>query len=468
MEQKTKELNVIIVLLLILSIIRSIIRVFTAIVAMQIYSDMFVILEIILSIFVIAASIGILFKNKYALIALFVLGACIAIIAFCSGNTDTGFVQLAIMGLWALLFCLKKNGQSAWKTILFDNNKDIVNNSEDKTHIDTISTDAPTQPITIERQVMTQENFIVESNQNNTNQKEDIETVINNYNIEKDTDQSLNDFKISSKKKTQSLHKRVPKKMLITTIVSVLLLIIGLLSYWAWGNNTKTPEARYEEARSLYKENKTDDAIQILTELANDDYVKAKTALGYIHLFSKKIDLDSQKGFDYLKDAAKKDTNAIKLLIKIYNGKKCKGKTYSDDNELKKYLELAIKEKCSIGRAFFRLGELYARQEKYTNAYYNWQKATEYNEPLAYRNIGILFYHGWGCPVNYEKAKEYLFIAYDKDSNDDMTLLYLGMMYKYGLALPMDLEMAKDYLKRSADKGNEFAQQQYAEIEMSN
>ena len=108
MEQKTKELNSIIVLLLILSIIRSIIRVFTAIVAMQIYSDVFVILEIVLSIFVIAASIGILFKNKYALIALFGIGACIVITAFCSGNHDTGFVQLFIMGLWALIFCLKK------------------------------------------------------------------------------------------------------------------------------------------------------------------------------------------------------------------------------------------------------------------------------------------------------------------------------------------------------------------------
>ncbi len=65
MEQKTKELNGIIILLLILSIIRSVIRVFTALVAMRIYSDVFVILEIVLSIFVIVASIGILFKSKH-------------------------------------------------------------------------------------------------------------------------------------------------------------------------------------------------------------------------------------------------------------------------------------------------------------------------------------------------------------------------------------------------------------------
>lgn len=468
MEQKAKELNVVIVLLLILSIIRSIIRVFTAIVAMQIYSDIFVILEIILSIFVIAASIGILFKNKYALIALFILGACITIIAFYSGNPDTGFVQLAIIGLWALLFCLKKNGQSAWKTILFDNNEDVVNNPEDEAPIDTLSTDAHTQPTTIEWQETTQNNIIVENNQDKANQEEDIETVLNHESNEESTDQFPNDLNINTEEEKQLQHKRVPKRIVIATIAIILILIIGLLSFWAWNKYSKTQEERFKEAKALFKDNQTEEAIQILEELADNDYVRAKTALGNIYLIQKSVPLDSQKGFNYLEEAAQTDTNAIHLLVRIYGGKKCKGEKFSDDRKLKKYSELALEKKCCMDEAYLNIGNIYARKNEYSNAFYYWQKAAEHGSPSAHRNIGIMFYNGLGCNKNYDKAKNHFDEASKGTPNDPLLLLYHGLMYKYGNGVNLDLSLAKEYLKKAADKGNEDAQREYAEIEMSN
>ena len=468
MEQKTTELNSIIVWLLILSIIRSIIRVFTAIVAMQIYSDIFVILEIIFSIFVIAASVGIIFKNKYALIALFVLGACIAIIAFCSGNPDTGFVQLVIMGLWALIFCLKKNGQSAWKTILFDNNEDVVYNPEDKAPIDTLSTDTPTLPTTIKCQETTQENIIDENIHDKTNQEENIEAVINHESNEEDTDKFSNDFNINTEEEKQRQHKRVPKRIITVTITIILILIICLLSFLTWNKYSKTQEERFKEAKTLFKDNQTEEAIQILEDLADNDYVRAKTALGNIYLIQKSVPLNSQKGFSYLEDAAKSDTNAIHLLVRIYGGKKCKGEKFSDDSKLKKYSELALEKKCCMGEAYLNIGNIYARNNEYSNAFYYWQKATEHGSPSAHRNIGIMFYNGLGCNINYEKANNHFEKASKDTPNDPLLLLYQGLMYKYGNGTNQNLSLAKEFLKKAADKGNEDAQREYAEIELSN
>lgn len=468
MEQRTKELNIVIVLLLIISIIRSIISVITAIVAMQIYSDIIVILEIALSIFGIIAIIGVLFKNKYALIAFFVLGACISIIAFCFGNPYKGFMQLAVMGIWALIFCLKKNGQSAWKTILFDNNEDVVYNPEDKAPIDTLSTDTPTLPTTLELQETIQENIIDENNHDKTNQEENIEAIINHESNEEGTDQFSNDFNISTEEEKQLQHKRVPKRIVIATIAIILILIICLLSFWAWNKYSKTQEERFKEAKALFKDNQTEEAIQILEDLADNDYVRAKTALGNIYLVQKSVPINSQKGFYYLEEAAQTDTNAIHLLVRIYGGKKCKGEKFSDDSKLKKYSELALEKKCCLDEAYLNIGNIYARKNEYSNAFYYWQKATEHGSPSAHRNIGIMFYKGLGCNINYEKAYIHFEKASKDTPNDPLLLLYQGLMYKYGNGTNQNLSLAKEFLKKAADKGNEDAQREYVEIELSN
>jgi TPR repeat protein len=41
-------------------------------------------------------------------------------------------------------------------------------------------------------------------------------------------------------------------------------------------------------------------------------------------------------------------------------------------------------------------------------------------------------------------------------------------MHKYGNGVSRNISLAKEYLKKSADKGNEYAQREYAELEMSN
>ena len=263
--------------------------------------------------------------------------------------------------------------------------------------------------------------------------------------------------------------KQIKTRLLLSLAILFILGCVGLIIFHnSDEDNPKLQELKFQEAKALFKDNKTKDAIQILEGLADNDYVKAKTALGNIYLIQKNVPLESQKGFSYLEEAAKSDTNAIHLLVIIYGGKKCKGEKFSDDIKLKKYAELAIEKKCCLGKAYFELGNVFARQEKYSNAFFNWQKATEYNETSAHRNIGVLYYNGWGSSVNYDKARFHFEIAMKNSPNDPTLLLYYGLMYKYGNGFSKNLSMAKDYLKKSAEKGNEVAQQEYATLEMPN
>ena len=74
MENKNNELNGFLIFLLVLSIFRNVPNLITAVISSQIYTDVYVIIQIVYIILFIIALIGILFKNKYALIGLFLLG----------------------------------------------------------------------------------------------------------------------------------------------------------------------------------------------------------------------------------------------------------------------------------------------------------------------------------------------------------------------------------------------------------
>jgi TPR repeat protein len=121
-----------------------------------------------------------------------------------------------------------------------------------------------------------------------------------------------------------------------------------------------------------------------------------------------------------------------------------------------------------MDEAYLNIGNIYARNNEYSNAFYYWQKATEHGSPSAHRNIGIMFYNGLGCNINYEKANNHFEKASKDTPNDPLLLLYQGLMYKYGNGTNQNLSLAKEFLKKAADKGNEDAQREYAEIELSN
>lgn len=464
MEKNNAELNGFVVILLIISIFRNFIRVFSAIIALQIYTDVYVILEIILSILVIFASIGILLKNRLALIGLFVFGAGNAAIAFWNGNTEAGIVQLFILGLWAAIFCLRKNGTSVWKAVLYDKRFSEDGDMEEKGNNFSFQTQPETESELLRRSYVEENTNKSYGSSPDTNKEFTTEIDPIGGNEDNARLSEVPNTLIFSKNKQSFLINNINWKISLGIFITAIILIGGFIFKGQY--SSKTPEDQFDEAKRMFEEHKTDEAIQLFTDLANNGFVKAKTALGVIYLMKKEVKLDASKGFHYLEDAAKNDTSAIRLLIKIYSGKECKGEKFANDIKLKEYAELAIKKGCEIGEAYFALGNICARQEKYSNAFYYWQKATEYNVLSAHRNIGILFYHGWGCPVNYEKARNHLLLAKNKKNDDSLVLLYLGMMCKYGLGIPHDWSVAKDYLKKSADLGNESAQKEYAEMEM--
>jgi tetratricopeptide (TPR) repeat protein len=406
--------------------------------------------------------------------------------------------QLLIIAIWSVLFCLKKNGVSAWKAILFSEMQDNRKPEEKGDSIDN-KEKTPTGSLNQSEMRVDYDNDIIidESNlsKNKFQGKPNDSTIIAEDNsiiqdtedkrekdIEKNTEIidiphneernsttcSFEDNSNSHKDKQDSSRRGNLKKWIIGCIC-LIILIIGFFIIKRWF--VKTPEARFEEAKNLvFKHNNVEEAIPILIDLLNENDSSSgiKTMLGIAYLGRKGDKLDSQKGLEYLRDAANKDTLAIRILIDIYRGKKINGNTFTNDIELKKYAELAIKKKCYLGEAYYRLGNVYANQEQYLNAYYYWQKATEYNVPSAYINIGKMYYLGYGCPIDYEKAREFFLRANEISPDNATTLYFLGMMYKYGLGFPKDLSKAKEYLKRSANNGNERAQRAYAEMEINN
>ena len=513
---ENKELNIFLQFLLIVSIVRAFIRIFAVLVLLGSYSDAYVISEIVILVFLIIALIGVLCKNRYFLIGLFLLGLCNAIVAFCAGNSNTGFVQLLILVLWAAALCLKKNGVSAWKTILGNQkaqNRDKARQALDEIiqeamHSDfSVSLETGTECITniedkqedtiIPNVISNKDSFqerpeefvkepaeepadsgnneesfqeepkgpvkvFVEGPADSCNNEESLKEEPKESDKESadDSDNQRTNKPLSSKRR--GLWKLIKYGLIpLVVLFFVFILVRGLLY------SSRKPESRYEEARTMLKEKKYDEAIKILTDLANDNYLDAKCQLSYIYLIDPNYSLDKVEGLKYLEDAAKSDSKWIKTLIKIYSGrKKCKGMSLANDVELKKYAEIAIKKNIDPGYAYFELGNIYVRQQKYSNAYYYWQKAAEYDDYGAHRNLGQLFFNGLGGPVNYAKAKEHFLKAYDKKPNDVMTLFYLGLMHLHGYEFPVDRAKAKDFIKRAADLGLEEAQKTYAEMDM--
>lgn len=497
MGKKNNELNGFLIFLLILSVLRNVPNLITAVISSQIYTDMYVIIQIVFVILLIIALIGILCKNKYALIGLFLLGISNSVIAFCMGKTGAGIGQLLVIILWAALFCLRKNGKSAWKAILFSDKQEENETEENGNSIEGNLVETLTDSSTPSEMRVNYDNYLIKDSQGVYNERhnesilssegdriiKDNDDIIkdkqeessgskifdDNQNELKGSENSISDGKSNSQNDKHDSPTKGLSKNWIIGCVCLIILIIGFFILKRWF--VKTPEARFEEAKNLvFKHNNVEEAIPILIDLLNENDSSSgiKTMLGIAYLGRKGDKLDSQKGLEYLRDAANKDTLAIRILIDIYRGKKINGNTFTNDIELKKYAELAIKKKCYLGEAYYRLGNMYANQEQYLNAYYYWQKATEYNVPSAYINIGKMYYLGYGCPIDYEKAREYFLRANEISPDNATTLYFLGMMYKYGLGFPKDLSKAKEYLKRSANNGNERAQRAYAEMEINN
>ena len=160
------------------------------------------------------------------------------------------------------------------------------------------------------------------------------------------------------------------------------------------------------------------------------------------------------------------DSLALQKLIDVYYPATSTAERYKDAHKCEKLVKEAIKKRWFVGMCYYILGNLAAAENDFSLAYYNWYKATEYNEGQAYDNLGWLYFNGNGCPKDDEKARSYWQKALEINNEDDYALYYLGILYKYGYGVDIALGKAYKFLTKSADLGNDDAKKEVADLKM--
>jgi TPR repeat protein len=175
----------------------------------------------------------------------------------------------------------------------------------------------------------------------------------------------------------------------------------------------------YEKAIDLYlDENKPDEALQILLELANANYTKAFGEIGVI-LYREKHDVE----------------NAEKWFIKAENNDAL------SDEAAYEYGMLHYFEKDDLEKGLSYL-----------------LKAAEQGYELAYGDIGIIYYLN---KSDIDQAER----CFEKSEKEDALLAPAA--YYYGLLLKLERnewEKCKKYFKQSAEGDFEMAYEEYASI----
>lgn len=516
---KKGELNGFLTILLVLSAIGNIIRYITSISTMleSAQYDGYGLLtwQTVSSAVTIASVVSILLKKKWGVYAMFGWGAIVLLaeIIYPDFFSPNALIHdFLIYAFWGGLLFLKKDGKTAWSVLLGeetpDNNmpidvEDDVTSERETTEsceftscIDekqqeesipetsinklferALATDkeecvtfASQEKHNIESTEKTEEPSSVSNDIDKNQSKIDSNTLIaeekekieEQEEVKEENSLNIDEYQHLSNSKPCSKNKI---KIIIGCATAVL--IIALAGAAIWFIDYNSPDKKFQRASQYFSEGKTNKAIDMLTELAEDDYPKAKLKLGLLYLFNDSIELDSVLGLKYLKDIAISDTTALSNLLRIYRGVPCKGKSLSKSDQAIYYANMAIKKGICLDEAYFTLGNAYCDKNDYESAFYYWTKATEYGSVGAYGNLGWMYYWGNGCKEDNDKAYQYFMKAYAINPDSDFVLFYLGLMHVYGYGVKKDVMQGKAYLKRAAELGNEDARKEYSKLQMN-
>ena len=463
---------------------------------------------------IIASVVGILMKKKWGVYSLFGWGTIVLLAEiicpdFFSPNALIH--DFLIYAFWGGLLFLKKDGKTAWNVLLGkeipDNNMSVDVEDDVSSEIGTTESSEQTSCADEKHQEKSipetsinklfaialasdKEEYIITAshdmpNNESTEEIEESSCVSNDIDdnqSESDSNTLIIDEKVEEQEtevkeenssnidEYQHLSNSKPcskNKIKIIIGCAIAVLIIALAGVAIWFIDYNSPDKKFQRANQYFSEGKTNKAVAMLTELAEDDYPKAKLKLGLLYMFNDSIELDSLLGFKYLKDMAVSDTTALSSLLRIYSGVQCKGKSFSNPDLAIYYSNIAIKKGIFLDQANFTLGNAYSEKNDFESAFYYWTKATEYGSVGAYCNLGWMYYWGRGCKENNDKAYQYFMKAYAINPDDDFILFYLGLMHVYGYGVKKDVMQGKAYLKRAAELGNEDARKEYSKLQMN-
>lgn len=396
-----------------------------------------IILQTINSTMIIVSMIGILMKKIWGIYTMLGWGTILLSVEIIIPEFFSPYDFLIYVLGGGLLF-IKKDGKTAWNIIWGEEEKDGTVSVDDNDGEDTQS----------------------EMDSNISNSDKEFEKLEGEIVVDGENGSNIDNSHRFSNNNTQNKNKNIITR-------TIVFLVISLVGAFIWYNDYNSPEKKFQRANQFFSEGKTNKAIDMLTELAEEDYTKAKLRLGLLYLFNDSIDLNSTLGLKYLKEIAVSDREALLNLLRIYRGELCKGEDFSNSDLAIFYANMAIKKGIFLDESYFTLGNAYSEQKNYELAYFYWTKATEYGSVEAYSNLGWMYFWGRGCKTNYEKAYQYFMKAYEIYPDYDFILLHLGIMYIHGYGIEADFAKGKDFIKRAADLGNEDARKEYTKLQMN-
>ena len=475
--QFNKWTYIIILFSIIVGGLRSVTRALTV----MIYTPWLGIVGLILALIGVISLSYILKAKKWALFLWIVYALTTAIIndVIIKGK-DYVYLMFAFVQIILMFFVLqlKKNGVSAWSLIFRNSQSQKLNSSHEmslsekdnnekfedeiigeESEEDSIVQDYSDENVASLCSNITQMHLTEPAEEHNAHE-------IKENSIE---EKNLNQMdEIHEQEEMQNGKKRFMTKKSILFALGVLVAVVALSFLVKTCVDSNKPENQFKKAQQLFQKGKTSNALTILSELADNGYIPAKTRLGCLYLLNDSIPLNIELGLKYLEEASVYDSTALKNLIKVYSGLKCKGEDCSDFKKAKHFAQIAINQKQNLPDAYFTLGWISANDEDYAKAYYYYKISAKMGCGLAYDNLGWLFWTGHGCEKDIKRAQFYFTRALDCNPEDAWALYYLGRIHElYSIGMENeDRIKAIQYFKRSAELGNEDAQLEVARIEM--
>eukprot|EP00834_Sanchytrium_tribonematis_P003672 NODE_151_length_15465_cov_0.405376.p2 type:complete len:822 gc:universal NODE_151_length_15465_cov_0.405376:13761-11296(-) len=101
--------------------------------------------------------------------------------------------------------------------------------------------------------------------------------------------------------------------------------------------------------------------------------------------------------------------------------------------------------------AWVGLGGIYYQRNDYKKAIECFTRAIEYEMPMGYHNMGVMYLHGYGCERNYSLALE----SFQKaiESNIPESHNYIASMYEEGYGVNKNVDLALQYYKNAVKYG---------------
>lgn len=212
----------------------------------------------------------------------------------------------------------------------------------------------------------------------------------------------------------------------------------------------------FDDASSLYKQHKYQEAFQIFEKLAKNSNDNAQYNIGMMYYNGQGVPVNKIMAFVWLDMAS---ANGNKLAQNKLGYMYEKGEVAGTKDEVKatnEYLKSAMQ---NYNVAQLNLAMKFNnsfKEENHKIAAFWYQKAANNGSTPAMNNLGNMYYHGQGVKQNYKTAYELYFKA--SSWGDPIAQFNLAMMYYNGLYVKQSDKETLTWLNFSAASGYTLAQ----------